>query len=75
MFLWAFTWLDVVLFLLAIVGLLYYYGTSTFGFFDKHGVKSSKAYPYVGNVLPLVLGQKHINDIVDEVYYKYKDEK
>lgn len=75
MFLWECTWLDVVLFLAAIVCVLYYYGTSTFGFFDKHGIKSNKPYPYVGNMLPLVLGQKHINAIVDDIYYKYKDEK
>ncbi|XP_063384415.1 cytochrome P450 6B2-like [Cydia fagiglandana] len=66
-------WLLVSL--LTIVLLLYFYGTRTFGYWAKRGVKHDAPVPFFGTATRQFLQQISIADIYHEMYQKYPNER
>ncbi|XP_076235078.1 putative cytochrome P450 6a14 [Calliopsis andreniformis] len=54
--------------------LLYYYGTSTFDFWKKRGVKGPQPLPFVGNFKDVFLGTGSVSDCFTKAYYDFKSE-
>ncbi|CAB3246642.1 unnamed protein product [Arctia plantaginis] len=54
---------------------LYFYGTRTFKYWEKRGVKHDKPLPLVGNNLMGCLFKSSVTQIADELYWKYPNER
>ncbi|CAK1577960.1 unnamed protein product [Parnassius mnemosyne] len=54
---------------------LYCYGTRTFKYWEKRGVKHDKPIPFIGNSLSFYLAQKSITQVAADLYWKYPNEK
>lgn len=54
---------------------LYWYGTRTFNFWKKKGVKQDPPLPFLGNNASSYLMQKSIATIYSDIYKKYPNEK
>ncbi|XP_063366043.1 cytochrome P450 6B2-like [Cydia amplana] len=61
--------------LLSVVLLLYFYGTRTFGYWAKRGVKHDDPIPFFGTAKRQFLQQIAFSDIYDEMYQKYPNER
>ncbi|XP_063384603.1 cytochrome P450 6B7-like [Cydia fagiglandana] len=61
--------------LLTIVLLLYFYGTRTFGYWAKRGVKHDAPVPFFGTAKRQFLQQITFADIYHEMYQKYPNER
>ncbi|XP_063366340.1 cytochrome P450 6B7-like [Cydia amplana] len=66
-------WVLLGLFTIAI--LLYFYGTRTFGYWAKRGVKHDAPVPFFGTAKRQFLQQISFADIYDEMYQKYPSER
>lgn len=53
---------------------LYYYFTSTFGFWKSRGIRGPRPTVLFGNVKDLMLARKATSDYSTEIYNEYKDE-
>ncbi|CAB3222872.1 unnamed protein product [Arctia plantaginis] len=54
---------------------LYFYGTRTFKYWEKRGVKHDAPLPLVGNNLMGCLFKSSVTQIADELYWKYPNER
>lgn len=54
---------------------LYLYGTRSFSYWQKKGVKHDKPIPFVGNNAPAYLMKKSITQMAVDAYWKYPKEK
>lgn len=61
--------------LCAILTLVYYYGTRTFDYWSKRGVKHDPPIPFFGTAKRQFLQQISYADIYDEMYWKYPKER
>ncbi|KAG7196585.1 hypothetical protein KM043_013078 [Ampulex compressa] len=67
--------LDPFLLLGLLLGILYYYFTATFDFWENHGVPYRKPTVLFGNFAPLLLFRKSLPEGVKEMYEWFKDER
>ncbi|XP_063623026.1 cytochrome P450 6a2-like [Cydia splendana] len=67
-------WLLVGLFAVSLI-LLYFYGTRTFGYWEKRGVKHDAPVPFFGTAKRQFLQQISLADIYHEMYQKYPSER
>lgn len=66
----------IVLILVVIVlVILYYYGTRTFDYWEKKGIKHEKPLPFVGNNLKQFMQKASMAMMATDVYRKFPDEK
>lgn len=61
--------------ILAIVFLLYYYFTSTYGFWKARGVVGPKPLPVIGNMKPVLTVEMSMGEFLKNIYMKYKNER
>ncbi|XP_013161758.1 PREDICTED: cytochrome P450 6B6-like [Papilio xuthus] len=54
---------------------LYLYGTRTFNYWEKRGIKHDKPIPFFGNNSRMYLWQKSMTEIGVEMYWKYPKER
>nr|ARA91605.1 cytochrome P450 monooxygenase [Pieris rapae] len=54
---------------------LYFYGTRTFKYWEKKGVKNDRPLPFLGNNARNYLMQKSATELAAEAYWKYPEEK
>ncbi|KPJ21301.1 Cytochrome P450 6B2 [Papilio machaon] len=54
---------------------LYLYGTRTFTYWEKKGIKHDKPLPFFGNNSRMYLRKKSMTQIGEEMYWKYPKEK
>jgi cytochrome P450 family 6 len=59
----------------AAVLFLYWYATSTFGYWKKKGVKSLKPLPLFGNIRHFVLNKRSPAEVFQELYNKFEGER
>lgn len=71
----AFGLYDWILAVVLVVVLLYYYGKHKVTYFDRKGIKTLPAYPYVGNMFKTVIKKEHFNTLVNNAYNAFPDEK
>ena len=65
---------ELVLAALAIVA-LYYYLTSTYSYWESHGIKGPKPYPMIGTLLPVMRGKVSLGDYLHDIYKIWNNEK
>lgn len=53
----------------------YYWSTSTYSHWKRLGIPGPKPAPLVGNMGPFFFGKKSINELINELYEKWKKEK
>ncbi|XP_073954739.1 cytochrome P450 6B2-like [Choristoneura fumiferana] len=61
--------------IIVILILIYYYGTRTFNYWSKRGVKHDPPIPFFGTAKRQFLQQISYADIYDEMYWKYPKER
>uniref|UniRef100_A0A0K8TUM3 unspecific monooxygenase n=1 Tax=Epiphyas postvittana TaxID=65032 RepID=A0A0K8TUM3_EPIPO len=54
---------------------LYFYATRNFKYWEKKGVKYEKPIPVFGNMASNFLAQKTVSQVLEELYWKYPEEK
>lgn len=54
---------------------LYFYGTSSFKYWEKRGIKHDKPLPFFGNNLNNYRMKQSVTQIADYLYWKYPNEK
>ncbi|KAL0884223.1 hypothetical protein ABMA27_016221 [Loxostege sticticalis] len=64
-----------VLILVSIVFILYLYNTRTFNYWKKRGIKHEEPVLFFGTNKRVLLGKQSRSQMVDEIYWKYPDEK
>ncbi|XP_041980959.1 cytochrome P450 6B6-like [Aricia agestis] len=64
-----------VVLLLAVIGAFYFYGTRTYGYWKKRGVKHDRPIPFLGNSAKNFLMLKNFCDTSSELYRKYPRER
>ncbi|XP_073959890.1 cytochrome P450 6B6-like isoform X1 [Choristoneura fumiferana] len=65
----------VIAILGSILGALYLYFTRTFKYWEKKGVKHDTPLPLFGNWAPVLLAKKSEVDFINDLYWKYPDER
>ncbi|XP_045533801.1 cytochrome P450 6B2 isoform X1 [Papilio machaon] len=62
---------------LIVVGVvaLYLYGTRTFRYWEKRGIKHDKPIPFFGNNWPMYSRTKSMSQVATELYWKYPKER
>lgn len=58
-----------------IITLLYFYGTRTFDYWTKKGIKHEKPMPFLGNAFGIFLQRQTPTGHFHELYQKYKNER
>ena len=66
----------LLLFLLAILVYFFYkWSTSTYDFFEKQGIPYRKPVPLFGTFASIFLRKTPFNEIIDEWFYEFENEK
>ncbi|XP_013141588.1 PREDICTED: cytochrome P450 6B2-like [Papilio polytes] len=66
--------LAVALIVVAVVA-VYLYGTRTFRYWEKRGIKHDKPIPFFGNNWPMYSRMKSMSEIATELYWRYPKER
>ncbi|KAL7031685.1 hypothetical protein ACKWTF_007101 [Chironomus riparius] len=75
---WYFKVISIMLYLvliLAIIYLIYKWGTNTFDYFEKRGIKYNKPLFLVGSRLSILLKNSSMVDSVQKTYKEFRNEK
>ncbi|CAL7948605.1 unnamed protein product [Xylocopa violacea] len=66
--------LEVLALVVVLLFLFYQYSLSKLKFWEKRGVKSPKATPFLGNFKDVYLGRASVSNCFEKVYYEYRNE-
>lgn len=67
--------LDIVLGVIGFLYLIYFYVTSTYGYWEERGIPFAKPIPFFGNIKDALLGKSSIIDIHKNIYNQFASEK